>query len=192
MGPRRTLVGAWLVLRANQVWAPYPDNDPDAARDFMRRFYAMVKDHGDLAIDPVEAARREVDWWRIHRVHQREEGLTENDLVDAVADLYSYVYAVPGVTVREAAGLRVAAMGPVRRVGRGRVLVVEPDPGRRAAHPHRVLFGAARGDRTSKGCRRTGARRNSANLTPTCIRAGAGASCPPCSTTMRPARRPPG
>ena len=111
MGPRRTLVGAWLVLRANQVWAPYPDNDPDAARDFMRRFYAMVKDHGDLAIDPVEAARREVDWWRIHRVHQREEGLTENDLVDAVAHLYSYVYAVPEVTVREAAGLRVEAMG---------------------------------------------------------------------------------
>ena len=25
----RTLVGAWLVLRANQVWAPFPDNDPD-------------------------------------------------------------------------------------------------------------------------------------------------------------------
>ncbi len=25
----RTLRGAWLVLRANQLWAPYPDNDPD-------------------------------------------------------------------------------------------------------------------------------------------------------------------
>ena len=25
----RTLQGAWYVLRANQVWAPYPDNDPD-------------------------------------------------------------------------------------------------------------------------------------------------------------------
>ena len=25
----RTLVGAWLVLRANMKWAPYPDNDPD-------------------------------------------------------------------------------------------------------------------------------------------------------------------
>ena len=22
----RTVVGAWLVLRANQAWAPYPDN----------------------------------------------------------------------------------------------------------------------------------------------------------------------
>ena len=25
----RTLRGAWLVLRANQLWAPYPDNDPE-------------------------------------------------------------------------------------------------------------------------------------------------------------------
>src|SRR5215218_4901074 len=27
----RTGRGAWLVLRANQKWAPFPDNDPDAA-----------------------------------------------------------------------------------------------------------------------------------------------------------------
>jgi hypothetical protein len=26
-----TLKGAWLVLRANQKWAPVPDNDPAAA-----------------------------------------------------------------------------------------------------------------------------------------------------------------
>ena len=32
----RTLVGAWLVLRANLDWAPYPDNDPEAARGLMR------------------------------------------------------------------------------------------------------------------------------------------------------------
>ena len=32
-------------------------------------------------------------------------------LVDAVADLYAYVYAVPETTVRDAARLRVAAMG---------------------------------------------------------------------------------
>jgi hypothetical protein len=28
----RTLKGAWLVLRANQKWAPFPDIDPDAVR----------------------------------------------------------------------------------------------------------------------------------------------------------------
>ena len=37
-----TLRGAWLVLRANQLWAPYPDNDPDGARRCMERFYRLV------------------------------------------------------------------------------------------------------------------------------------------------------
>ena len=58
------------------------------------------------SLDPVEAARREVRWWHIHRVHQREDDLTDTELVDAVAHLYGYVYAVP----EEAARLRVAAM----------------------------------------------------------------------------------
>jgi hypothetical protein len=106
----RTLVGAWLVLRANQVWAPYPDNDPDAAREYMRRFYALVVADGGLDLDPVEAARREVQWWHIHRAHQREDQVTETELVDAVAHLYGYLYLVPEETVREAARLRVAAM----------------------------------------------------------------------------------
>jgi len=124
LGPRRTLVGAWLVLRANQVWAPYPDNDADAAREYMRRFYALVVADGSLDVDPVEAARREVQWWHIHRVHQREDDVTETvlrsslaphgsivaPLVDAVAHLYGYVYAVPEETVGYAAWLRVAAM----------------------------------------------------------------------------------
>src|SRR4051794_6368879 len=39
----RTLVGAWLVLRANQQWAPFPDNDPDAARATMTRFYRLLR-----------------------------------------------------------------------------------------------------------------------------------------------------
>src|SRR5215813_2938053 len=28
--------GAWYVLRANQLWAPYPANDPDGATTYMR------------------------------------------------------------------------------------------------------------------------------------------------------------
>ncbi len=110
MGRRRTLLGAWYVLRANQKWAPYPDNDPAAARDYMRRFYALVKADGGLSIDPREAAAREVEWWRIHRVHQRESGVTEDDLTASVAHLYSYVYSVPEADAHEAARLRVEAM----------------------------------------------------------------------------------
>jgi hypothetical protein len=106
----RTLRGAWLVLRANQVWAPYPDNDPPRAREFMRRFYALVVRDGGLRIDPGEAARREVEWWRVHRTHQREDDLTEDDLIDALVRLYSYVYDTAPEAVHEAARQRVLAM----------------------------------------------------------------------------------
>ena len=52
----RTLHGAWLVLRANQLWAPFPDNDPDGARACMRRFYDLVKLRYGEPADPAYAA----------------------------------------------------------------------------------------------------------------------------------------
>jgi hypothetical protein len=111
LGPLDTLRGAWWVLRANQVWAPYPDNDPDAARAYMRRFYALVaRRHGE-SFDLDEAARREVEWWRAHRElqHDRDQG-DDRALVDALAATYSHVYSVPSDSVREAAELRALAM----------------------------------------------------------------------------------
>ena len=42
LGWPQTIWGAWLVLRANQLWAPQAGNDPDGARDCMRRFYTLV------------------------------------------------------------------------------------------------------------------------------------------------------
>jgi hypothetical protein len=107
----RTLRGAWLVLRANQVWAPYPDNDPDAARALMRRFYALVADTHGETFDLDEAARLEIEWWRIHRYLQRES--PDGDLAPltgALAALYAHVYAVPADTVRQAAAHRAEAM----------------------------------------------------------------------------------
>jgi hypothetical protein len=67
----RTLHGAWLVLRANQLWAPAPDNDPDGARRCMRRFYGLVRLAYGEPQDVAGAARLEVDWWRAHRERQR-------------------------------------------------------------------------------------------------------------------------
>jgi hypothetical protein len=53
-----TAQGAWLVLRANQLWAPFPDNDPDGARRAMERFYRLVaRTHGE-SFDPREAAEQ--------------------------------------------------------------------------------------------------------------------------------------
>jgi hypothetical protein len=91
----RTLRGAWLVLRANQAWAPVPANDPDRARALMREFYVDVARSSGETFDIDEAARLEVDWWRAHRYLQREsaeKGAAE--LVEALAKLYAHVYGV--------------------------------------------------------------------------------------------------
>jgi hypothetical protein len=112
---RHTVYGAWLVIRANQVWAPYPHNDPDAARAYMRRFYQMLRDaHRDSfgpSFDVAEAARLDVAWWAVHRYLQREApGADPSPLVDALAALAAHVYGVPAGSVRDAARARAEAM----------------------------------------------------------------------------------
>lgn len=97
--------GAWLVLRANQRWAPFPGNDPDGARRLMRRFYALVARVTGEPFDVDEAARREVEWWRVHR--HRDGG--RDQLVDALTALYAHVYGAAPDTVRPAAAERAAA-----------------------------------------------------------------------------------
>lgn len=106
-----TVYGAWLVLRANQLWAPYPNNDPEAARRTMERFYRMVGKHHDEPADPRRASELEVEWWRVHRVHQREDTAEdETSLVAALTALYSYVYGVAPDAVTVAAEQRTLAM----------------------------------------------------------------------------------
>src|SRR5215207_3338077 len=105
----RTLVGAWLVLRANQVWAPFPDNDPDKARALMRRFYQLLRASGSGRFDPTRAAELEVEWWRVHREHQHA-GDSSEGLTVALRDLYAYTYGADPAEVRETARLRAEAM----------------------------------------------------------------------------------
>jgi hypothetical protein len=106
-----TLRGAWLVLRANQLWAPYPHNDPDGARRLMQRFYKLVADHHGETFDVVEAARLEVEWWRVHRELQHDEGAVDDrPLSDALAALYAHVYGVGPAKVNVAAEQRAFAM----------------------------------------------------------------------------------
>jgi hypothetical protein len=107
----RTVVGAWLVLRANQKWAPFPDNDPDAARTLMRRFYQLLRASGHAGFDPTRAAELEVEWWRAHREAQHDGGSgSSRELVPALRDLYAYVYSVEPDSVHGAAALRAQAM----------------------------------------------------------------------------------
>lgn len=106
-----TLYGAWLVLRGNQLWAPFPNNDPVGARRAMKRFYRLVaREHGER-FDPDRAAELEVEWWRVHREQQHSpRGSGGSELADALAALYSYVYDVPEPEVRLAARERALAM----------------------------------------------------------------------------------
>jgi hypothetical protein len=117
MAWHRTLYGAWLLLRAAQLWAPYPGNDPTRARACMHRFYALVKlTYGEPA-NPAKAAELEIDWWRVHREGRRGDGSNAIDdaepaeeLVDSLARLYCYLYGEPEAALRPAALHRARAM----------------------------------------------------------------------------------
>lgn len=102
------LKGAWLVMSANRAWAPYPDNDPAAARRAMARFYEMVARHNGERLDSQRAAELEVEWWRVHRSHQYGELQDNVVLVDALAALYAFVYSTDALSVRIAAEKRAA------------------------------------------------------------------------------------
>jgi hypothetical protein len=130
-----TLYGAWLVLRGNQLWAPYPNNDPDACRRVMARFYRMVARRYGETFDPARAAWLEVEWWRVHREHQHDDPEGEDrPLVDALTALYAYVYGAAEADVRPAAEQRALAMRYSDRwVADGRSLESPLVPEERAA-----------------------------------------------------------
>ena len=113
----RTLWGAWLVLRANQLWAPYPENDPAGAVACMRRFYALISLAYGEPSNPAKAAELEVNWWRVHREGQhRDDSRTIDDaepaeeLVESLTRLYCYLYSEPEAALRPAAIHRARAM----------------------------------------------------------------------------------
>jgi hypothetical protein len=105
----KTLWGAWLVLRANQLWAPYPVNDPEGARRLMTTFYTLAAGGGE-GFEPAEAARLEVEWWRVHRALQHGDPGDSNELGNAVAALYAYSYDRPVQDVHDSGQLRADAM----------------------------------------------------------------------------------
>ena len=110
LGPLGNLKAAWHVMRANQAWAPFPDNNPETARQHMARFYRMANKNGRLTVNPRTAAELEVAWWHVHRLHQHDDQVTEKDLLASLVRFYSYIYQAKPDDVRRAAELRVAAM----------------------------------------------------------------------------------
>ena len=108
----RILQGAWLMLRAAQLWAPFPDNDPDGAQARMRELYGLVRLRFGQPADPARAASLEIDWWRAHRRRQYAPNPAEtgDELVESVTRLYCYLFGVTAAVVRPAAEHRVRAM----------------------------------------------------------------------------------
>jgi hypothetical protein len=78
----------------------------------MRRFYGLLRISYGEPRDVAEAARREVDWWRVHRERQLAAGGLEGDdeLVDSLVRLYAFLYGEPEEAVRPAAVYRTEAM----------------------------------------------------------------------------------
>lgn len=99
---------AYLMARAEIAFAPYPNNDVPLAVEYARRFYAHIKQIHHLKLDVDKVARVEVHWWGVHR---KLFGNPSNDeLVDALADLYALAYDVPRERVQEAAYHRAQGM----------------------------------------------------------------------------------
>lgn len=108
----RLLRGARLMLRAAQLWAPYPDNDPDGARACLRELYALVRLRFGEPADPALAASLEIDWWRAHRKRQYspDPAKTGDELVEALTRLYCYLFGETEAAVRPTAMYRAQAM----------------------------------------------------------------------------------
>ena len=108
LGPLPAVLGAYLVGRAEIAAAPSPDNDIPQAERYMRRFYRLVQRAHRMEFDLDEVARREVNWWVVHR---RLFGRVENDeLVEALADLYTALYGIDPAAARAAGACRAEAM----------------------------------------------------------------------------------
>jgi hypothetical protein len=100
------------MLRAAQLWAPYPDNDPDGALAYLRELYALVRLRFGEPADPAVAASLEIDWWRAHRERQYapDPAKAGDELVEALTRLYCYLFGETEAAVRPTAMYRAQAM----------------------------------------------------------------------------------
>ncbi len=106
-----TILCSWFVMRATQLWAPFPGNDPERARRRMERFYRILQRHSGESFNPAHAAALELAWWSVHRDNQHAPGGGDDrSLIDALTRLYAHVYGVPERSVRPAAEQRALAM----------------------------------------------------------------------------------
>jgi hypothetical protein len=103
----QSVEAAVLATRAQVVFAERGAAGGEA-EEYMRQFYALVRDPSGGQYDPERAAALELNWWVVHRNRAQYPDTTA--LVDALAALSAEVYRLPVDAARPAAEHRALAM----------------------------------------------------------------------------------
>ncbi len=104
----QAVYGAYLIARAEIAFAPFPENDIPKTEAYVRRFYRFIQNIHHEDFDVERTVKLEVNWWSVHR---KLFGNKENqELVDALANLYVETYGADSPKMREAAQQRALGM----------------------------------------------------------------------------------
>ena len=104
----QALYGAYLIARAEIAFAPFPNNDVPKTEAHVRRFYQFIRNVHHEDFDVERAVKLEVNWWIVHR---KLFGNAENqELVDALTDLYAETYGIEPAKVQDATRQRAMGM----------------------------------------------------------------------------------
>ena len=103
----QAVYAAYLNTYAQMVWSRQGAQD-GLAEEYMRRFYAYVREPTGGTYDVDRAAKLEVTWWAVHRA--RDQYPDHSALAQALADTYAEVYQVPAERLLPAGEARAAAM----------------------------------------------------------------------------------
>ena len=104
----QAIYGAYLIARAEVAFAPFPNNDILKTEAYVWRFYQFIRKVHREDFDVERTVKLEVNWWIIHR---KLFGNSENqELVDAIGNLYAETYGIEPAKVKEAAYQRAMGM----------------------------------------------------------------------------------
>jgi hypothetical protein len=103
----QAVYASYLNTYAQVVWSRQGAQD-GLAEEYMRRFYAYVREPVSGRYDVDTAAKLEVQWWAVHR--NRDQYPDHSALAQALADTYAEVYQLPAGTLLPAGEARAAAM----------------------------------------------------------------------------------
>jgi hypothetical protein len=104
----QAIYAAYLVARAEIAFAPFPDNNVPKAEAYMTRFYQFIKSVHHMDFDAARAAKLDIYWWIVHRKLFGNE--KNQELVDALANLYAEAYGIEPAKVQDAARQRAQGM----------------------------------------------------------------------------------